>query len=536
MDEPTSQIPLNGMPQQTEATTRQRRESFVSTDSQTASDFIDNQLRLEADAREALPYSFDTCAQPLGALRQSLFSCLTCNPPPSDPNAPYNAAGVCYSCSISCHGEHTLVELFCKRNFVCDCGTTRFPPTSPCTLRVSSTGTKGVHSEKPAAGNKYNGNFRNIFCGCAETYDPHLEKGTMFQCLGLGTIETGGCGEDWYHPECLVGLPRNWADGVKKEKDSQPETMDKDGQNGDAETADFAPPNEEADDEPPLPPQFPDEDDFDAFICYKCLDSNPWLKRYAGTPGFLPAVYKRDAPAPNVTNENVTAEVTEEPKDDTPTTNSRKRKPEDSSTDEPDSKRPKEETSTEVPTDPELKSAKSSKPKHETLPASWPSGTFSLFLKEDFRDYLCRCPSCFPNLIPHPQLREEEDTYEPPLSEDGDNPNGAGSHHTGSLLDRGEAALSNIDRVRAIEGVMVYNHLKDKVKEFLKPFAESGQPVGAEDIKAYFEKLRGDDQGIREAGVAVEASGSGPGSRKDGGSGGDAGDGRREQSGEFPVL
>lgn len=68
---------------------------------------------------------------------------------------------------------------------------------------------------------------------------------------------------------------------------------------------------------------------------------------------------------------------------------------------------------------------------------------------------------------------------------------------------------------------MVYNHLKDKVKSFLQPFAESGQAVGAEDIKAYFEKLRGDEQGITQAAAA--------GSDK----GGDGtGDNRREQSGE----
>ncbi len=30
----------------------------------------------------------------------------------------------------------------------------------------------------------------------------------MFQCLGLGTCEDGGCGEDWWHPECLVGFTR----------------------------------------------------------------------------------------------------------------------------------------------------------------------------------------------------------------------------------------------------------------------------------------------------------------------------------------
>lgn len=69
------------------------------------------------------------------------------------------------------------------------------------------------------------------------------------------------------------------------------------------------------------------------------------------------------------------------------------------------------------------------------------------------------------------------------------------------------------------EGVMVYNHLKDKVKSFLQPFAESGQAVGAEDIKKYFEKLRGDEQAIQ----AAAASG--------GNGGADGGDNRREQSG-----
>lgn len=72
---------------------------------------------------------------------------------------------------------------------------------------------------------------------------------------------------------------------------------------------------------------------------------------------------------------------------------------------------------------------------------------------------------------------------------------------------------------------MVYNHLRDKVKSFLQPFAESGQAVGAEDIKAYFEKLRGDQEGIRQA-AAANADGEGGG-----GDGGAEGDGRREQSG-----
>lgn len=85
---------------------------------------------------------------------------------------------------------------------------------------------------------------------------------------------------------------------------------------------------------------------------------------------------------------------------------------------------------------------------------------------------------------------------------------------------------------------MAYNHLKDKVKSFLQPFAESGTPVGAEDIKAYFEKLRGDDQAIKAAGgdAAVIAGRSaddgGGGGGGDGSGSGSGADGRREQNGE----
>lgn len=454
--------------------------------------------------------SFDSCTKPLGPLKQILFSCLTCNPPPSDPTAPYNPAGVCYGCSISCHGEHTLVELFTKRNFACDCGTTRLPSSAPCTLRVDEkSGVKGsVHSEEPAAGNVYNQNFRNRFCGCGEIYDPTQEKGTMFQCLGLGTVETGGCGEDWWHPECLMGLPRDWNEGATKTEDKGKETV-----NGEEKAG-------ESDEEPPLPPGFPAEEDFDALICYKCVEANPWLKRYAGTTGFLPPVYKKE---PSKEDAPIPLEAAIE-------INGTKKRKLEGDAEEPGAKRAKEEPAPNAPVKPlrqgEKKEGKQEdKRKHDSLPNA-PAGTFSLFCKEDFRDHLCRCATCFPSLAPHIQLREEEEVYEPPLSENGDDAGTAGSQHTGSLLERGEAALSNVDRVRAIEGVMVYNHLKDKVKEFLKPFAETGEAVSAEAIKAYFEKLRGDEQGIQEA------------KRESGGKGGkDEGDNRREQSGmSFPFY
>ncbi len=246
--------------------------------SQTASDYIDSQLQLEADAREALPYAFDHCTQPLGPLKQNLFSCLTCNPPPTSPSDRFTPAAVCYSCSIACHGEHTLVELFNRRNFTCDCGTTRLPATSPCTLRINpATGMKGpVYSQTPAEGNTYNQNCRNRFCGCGEEYNAEEEKGTMFQCLGLAGETDGGCGEDWWHPECISGLGRAWA---KERQIAREEAIKKNNEGGDVGVVDL------------MPPDFPDEDSFDTFICYKCVNATTWIKPYAGSTGFLPAVW-----------------------------------------------------------------------------------------------------------------------------------------------------------------------------------------------------------------------------------------------------
>ncbi|OCL11515.1 hypothetical protein AOQ84DRAFT_430334 [Glonium stellatum] len=562
----------NGIQEARTAASRSNSFSQASQSSQTAAEFINSQLQLEAEAREALPYQFDTCTRPLGALRQSLFSCLTCNPPPASSSDPYTPAGVCYSCSISCHGEHTLVELFSKRHFVCDCGTTRLPSSCPCTLRLSeATGAKGgVHSEEPAQGNKYNQNFRNIFCGCGEEYDAHQEKGTMFQCLGLGTTEDGGCGEDWWHPECVVGLGReayqkdiekfvaNKHDGPTNRPRTSvsvttiitSESMSASGaQEPDPVTIQTAVANsisvaeqienEEAaeDDDPPLPPGFPQENDFETFICYKCADAFPWIKRYAGAPGFLPAVYFKPGG-----NDHDTQEGPKRLAQNSSTSEmvSKKRKADDDDDEmtenEPHAqlKRQRSEapltgptsTTRVLPLTPKKPSSGSTCHLETLPPAS--NAHISLFMYADFRDHLCRCASCFPLLKPHPQLLEEEETYEPPISEDEEGEQG-GSVGTGSLLNRGEAAFNNMDRVRAIEGAMVYAHLKDKVKAFLQPFAESGQVVGAEDIKAYFEKLRGDAEAIKDAaGGASSLSKKGDGGD---GSGGGASDGRKEQSG-----
>ena len=309
-----------------------------------------------------------------------------------------------------------------------------------------------VHSQPAAEGNTYNANFQNRFCGCGEVYDAHAEKGTMFQCLSLATEAEGGCGEDWWHPECVVGLGRSWArtSGTKVKEE-----------NG------AAPDGEEVDDSDTMPPGFPQEDEFETFICYKCVDVHPWIRRYAGSAGFLPAVYKREGATGDAegasqhemvkqeseaSRYNKTAQngstgpdqaVPGQDVTDAPNA-SRKRKAEDDldlvSIESSDSKRQKSQPETTC------HYSKLSEP----LP-----GKLSLFLHEDFRDHMCRCPKCYPIISKHPQLLEAEESYEPPLSEDGEE--GNRSAGTGSLLDRGEAALSNVDRVRAIGMLIIYH-------------------------------------------------------------------------------
>ena len=492
--------------------------------------YINYQTELEADAREALPYSFNSCTKPLGSLRQSVYSCLTCNPPPNDPSASYSPAGVCYACSISCHGDHDLVELFSMRDFECDCGTTRLPKTSACSLRSNNeTGqTGGVHSENAKEGNKYNHNYRNRFCACGELYAAHKQVGTMFQCLGLGSTEEGGCGEDWWHPECVMGISKDWRTSMsaKPQTHQQEAHVNGDAHLNDANSAVVEGHAEERradveDNEDDLPPGFPAEEEFEHFLCYKCVAAFPWIKRYAGTPGFLPAVEKKGTEDANI---DVSipepaiglSEIERLPV--APSPHARKRSFDQAELDakselEPAPKRAKEDIDApgQAKTETECK--------YDALPPA-PLSKMSMFLKENFREHLCRCSSCFPRLQPHPQLLDEEDTYEPPISHS--EAGGDGSAHsagTRSLLDRGEAAFSNMDRVRAIEGAMAYNHMKDHVKTFLKPFADSGKAVSAEDVKKYFEKLRGDEQAMREAQVGR------------GGDGNDNGDNRREQSG-----
>ena len=350
--------PIDPRPRQNCLKTRFLRWSISHSKKNSVALFARHLIGIESSARDILPFSFRQCTAPLGPLRQALYACLTCAPVPSSEQK----GAICYSCSIQCHGSHNLVELFCKRDFTCDCGTIRMGST-PCSLRKTA-------SQPPITGNAYNHNFEGRFCTCDKEYDVNAEEGTMFQCLVC---------EDWFHEKCI---------GERR---------------------------------------VPDQDDFDAFVCQDCVGKNVWLGRYVAIKeGFLSTLETypeiqvdvekvdvsatHDIPASSGSRlpETIPAETasihrTETSSATTAVKRSLSTEPE---TSEPSSKRVKVETVDED-------NDSSDQCKWSALPVP-PKTLFALFLKEDFRDHLCRCLACETLRLRNlPMISTEEETYEP---------------------------------------------------------------------------------------------------------------------------
>ena len=117
--------------------------------------------------------------------RQALYACITCTPDAVKDEK--KRAGICVGCSMECHDGHELIELYTKRNFRCDCGTSKI-----LAVRCKLAPLLREDNDK----NTYNQNFGGVYCICKRPYpDPEDDiEDEMIQCIIC---------EDWYHSRHL---------------------------------------------------------------------------------------------------------------------------------------------------------------------------------------------------------------------------------------------------------------------------------------------------------------------------------------------
>ncbi|KAL6454606.1 mlo2 Protein mlo2 [Candida maltosa Xu316] len=415
----------------------------------TAVDYIESQRELEKEARELMPYDPNECTYEQGELRQPLFACLTCS--------------VCYSCSIQCHSQHELVELFTKRAFVCDCGTTRMKDTydGACKIRrkgkekrerkmSNASATSASHLALPAEdiaseSNTYNQNYHGRFCGCKQLYNPLEESGHMIQCY-FGFV----CGEDWYHDRCIMGVKVNQL--LKKTGENVLEKLSSPGI--DASDNNTSLKKEDEDEEEPDSIEqlhyFPKLETFDEFICWKCVAK------------FKDIFEELDAKFPSV----IMAKL---PRfDDTLTVEQWYQRREKLS--EPKLKKIKTETTT-------------------NSTGELQDQEYSIFLGNDFRykildhfDELDKSSKLFEFLSNNSYLFKDDPIFKPPEDD---------SEEGWSTADMGTAeALHSLPRDKAIESIQAYDKMRSKIIDFFKPFADNGKVVTEDDVTKFFGNIR----------------------------------------------
>ncbi|KNF02542.1 hypothetical protein PSTG_04137 [Puccinia striiformis f. sp. tritici PST-78] len=460
------------------------------------SEVISKQNELEEQVAEVLPFDISRCSKLAGRIRQSIYSCLTCNPPNSEQT--HLRAGICSSCSVSCHSDHQLVELFVRRDFVCDCGTQRCNPAGGCQL-TSSINYPPVDQSVPStstidsSSNRYDKNFDGQFCICerGKTYDPETETEDMYQCLSC---------EDWRHASCLGAHP--------------------------------------------------DPDDWDDLICADCVQTNPILKsilfkhvggertgmmvcKGSGSDGpDRVTCYGRLSSSSSASNPNSPpnqpdghaeksgGEAGSSVAETANVSGHQIEKPTNSiSRTQPDSR----ETSTEASgighgdlgSTPVLKEGiiiRGSKKRSASIDNVEDNSTkkvkvssnlsdcqapfqdesssilttidpsFSnVFLASGWRSRWCRCDGCRQSLSTYKwMIEEEEEVWEP--GEDNDS--------LKSLHELGLEALKTLPRDQLVTGLDAYNKLKTKILEFLKPFESNDRLVTEHDIREFFKDTK----------------------------------------------
>ncbi|KAI9469703.1 MAG: hypothetical protein EXX96DRAFT_491758 [Benjaminiella poitrasii] len=412
----------------------------------TALDYIERQEQLEKDAQDVLPGKFEKCTFPMGYIRQPLYACKTCTVDAIDEENKESLAGICYSCSIACHAEHDLFELFPKRHFRCDCGLPGKLNDHPCSLMLPAKRILKKNEE-----NKYNHNFKGKYCRCDKYYDPEKEERTMYQIPeAIEDFEGYVCRScTKKYPFLMNGKDHKFSYGLSKGNECigiwiLPESQIKQDTSSTSIPPTLTSPKHES-------TGVEQKREINSSADLSVKDNNK--EDVASTDTTL--IEKEEQNGLETSNNNPTQESI---------TAGEKRKYE-------------EEKDTIIPN-----TFKKMKREHDCsnvditlLPEH---DHIEIFMQENWRDGLCKCTKCLEDYKTNNVefLLTEEKTYEPEEDED------AGR----SLLEIGMEQLQRVDRIKAIESLMAYKSLATDIKSFLEAFKDTGRVVTKEDIEAFF--------------------------------------------------
>nr|XP_019042807.1 E3 ubiquitin-protein ligase UBR7 [Kwoniella bestiolae CBS 10118]OCF21737.1 E3 ubiquitin-protein ligase UBR7 [Kwoniella bestiolae CBS 10118] len=401
----------------------------------TLQSLIDTSDRMAEEAREALPYSFDECTYDKGYLRQSVWSCLDCG-----------EKGVCYGCSISCHSEHRLVELWTRRSFRCDCPTssTQPEPIPPAKRRRCGLYPPDEQPQEPNEKNKYTQNFQGKFCRCGREYDAETETEAMICCIAC---------EDWFHESCLNLRQSPTAAQVIPETTSntdpaQPVSIPASQTNGAAG-------DEEDDEELAVLIR---SDSYDGLICAECVKGNGFLRSQAGKEGWMIIEPEEDRGEWKVIGRKPNRKVEDEDEYAAGST-----------------KRTKLENGLATPI---TASDKSTSATEEDI-WRW-KGKGDIFLANGVRDQL-KDQLDEKTVVSLPFPLVDEEIYEPPKDDEQDE----------TIEQVTSRVMTSLPRVQAIEALHGYQKLKDRLNTMLQEHVASGKSVSKEDIEDLFEQLKG---------------------------------------------
>ncbi|OWZ80192.1 E3 ubiquitin-protein ligase UBR7 [Cryptococcus neoformans Tu401-1] len=404
----------------------------------TLQSLIDVSDRMANEAKEALPYNFDECSYSKGYLRQSVWSCLDCG-----------EKGVCYGCSISCHSEHRLVELWTKRSFRCDCPTVSMQAEQPsgskrrkCVLNRPET-----QPQLPNEKNRYSKNFQGKFCRCGRDYDPETEEEAMLCCLGC---------EDWFHETCLnLRQPADKTSNLSQPlaEDPQLPTLVTAPDNAPSDLATEEGEEEEGEgDEQVLIPS----DTYDSLICGECVLSNSFLTSQAGKEGFM-IIEPRES-SWVVVGRDIRQE------DEVTVGLGKKRGLEES-----------RETSKRV----KLDDGSEARERDAFTDSERRKGKGDIFLAHGVRNRLkFQLDTDTISSLPFPL--EDEEIYEPPQDVEQEE----------TIEEATSRVVSSLPRIQAIEALYGYQRLKEQLNDMLRSHVQSGKTVSKEDIEELFEKLK----------------------------------------------